>query len=125
MAPTERLRPPVTITTIIEKPIMVSIAIVRPSVKRLNCELKPGVPSAKIAPKIAISAMSPNSFVSSRRPGAGSSVQAIAPRARLAPEAAWELSIGAGASILRPVANQFAGFHPLLRVWERGPQRTG
>ena len=32
MAPTERLRPPVTITTIIEKPIMMSIAIVRPSV---------------------------------------------------------------------------------------------
>ena len=33
-----------TITTIIEKPIMMSIAIVRPSVNRLNGEPKPGVP---------------------------------------------------------------------------------
>ena len=32
MAPTARFSPPVTITTIIEKPIMMSIAIVRPSV---------------------------------------------------------------------------------------------
>jgi hypothetical protein len=30
MAPTARLRPPVTITTIIEKPTMMSIAMVRP-----------------------------------------------------------------------------------------------
>ena len=47
MAPTERLSPPVTITTIIEKPIMMSIAIVRPSVKRLNGEPKPGVPESE------------------------------------------------------------------------------
>ena len=80
MAPTERLRPPVTITTIIEKPIMMSIAIVRPSVNRLNGEPKPGVPSAKIAPKITISAMSPNSLVSSKRAGAGISVQATGRR---------------------------------------------
>ena len=119
MAPTDRLRPPVTITTIIEKPIMMSIAVVRPSVKRLNCEPKPGVPNAKIAPKIAISAMSPNSLVSSRRPGAGISVQAIAPRARLASGAAWELSIGAGASILRPIADQFAGFIPFSACGRR------
>src|SRR6202030_3882076 len=66
----------------------------------------------------AISAMSPNSLVSSRRPVAGISAQAIAPRACLASEAAWELSIGVGASMLRPIADQFADFHPLLRVRE-------
>ena len=41
MAPTARLSPPVTITTIIEKPIMMLMAATRPSVNRLNGERKP------------------------------------------------------------------------------------
>ena len=55
-------------TTIIEKPTMMSIAMVRPSVNRLNGEPKPGVPSAKIAPKIAIRTMQAE-FVGQQQPG--------------------------------------------------------
>ena len=82
IAPTERLRPPVTITTIIEKPIMMSIAMVRPSVNRLNGEPKPGVPNAKTAPKMRISATRPNSLVSRKRvhPGGAGATGHVARR---------------------------------------------
>ena len=68
MAPTARLSPPVTITTIIEKPITMLMAATRPSVKRLNGDRKPWCSSAKHDAEHARSATSrPNSLVSQKR----------------------------------------------------------
>jgi hypothetical protein len=42
MAPTDRSSPPVTITAIMARPIIVSMPIWRPMVNRLKGEVKPG-----------------------------------------------------------------------------------
>ena len=67
IAPTARLSPPVTMTTIMEKPIMMSIDIVRPSVNKLKGEAKPGVVRLKTMPNRTIRAKRPNSFVMKNR----------------------------------------------------------
>ena len=100
---------------------MMSIAIVRPSVNRLNCEPKPGVPNAKIAPKIAISAMSPIRWWA-RRPGAEISVQVIAARARLASEAAWGLFDRGRRVHIKACCRSIGRFRPFSAYGRKGPK---
>ena len=63
MAPTARLSPPVTMTVIMAKPIMMLIAAVRPSVNWLNEDRNPDVNRAKQTPNTRISTSRPNSLV--------------------------------------------------------------
>ena len=67
MAPTERSSPPVTITAIMARPIIVSMPIWRPMVNRLKGEVKPGSVTAKPVKATAISTARPNSLLSSSR----------------------------------------------------------
>ena len=85
MAPTERSSPPVTITAIMARPIMVSMPIWRPMVNRLKGEVKPSSDSAKAVKAMAMRTARPNSLLSSsrsapepcRRAGMSSSVEVV------------------------------------------------
>ena len=60
--PTDKFSPPVTITTIIEKPITTSMEMLRPSAYKLKREVKPVVSSAKIVANTTIRNSKPNSL---------------------------------------------------------------
>ncbi len=87
IAPTARFSPPVTITTIIAKPIMMLTAAVRPSAKRLNFDRNMGDIAEKMIAKITISTIRPNSLLRRNRfrgpigraPGARPGAAAAAP----------------------------------------------
>ena len=65
-APSERLRPPVRMTTIIAKPIIISIATTRESAKILNLDVNPSVEKENMATKNTTKQNNPNWFVKTK-----------------------------------------------------------
>ena len=83
MAPTDRSSPPVTMTAIMARPIIVSIPIWRPMVKRLNVEMNPCSVLAKTANSSKSRTANPNSLLKTVRIKAESRPAAGAGASRL------------------------------------------
>ena len=62
MEPTARLSPPVTSTTIIDRPMTMSMPMTRVTAKRLKTEVKPGLTVAKMTIRSAMTMARPASF---------------------------------------------------------------